>query len=84
MNQVPHVDCGSADCEFASTVLEGLESEQKYLSSQYFYDAHGDRLFRAIMATPEYYLTNAEVEIFQPLLCEADGNHLSVCHGTVG
>ncbi len=49
---------------FASAVSDGLSAAGKYLSSQYFYDERGDRLFRAIMATPEYYLTNAEQEIF--------------------
>ena len=49
--------------EFALAVSRGLSAEEKYLSSRYFYDEHGDELFRAIMATPEYYLTNAEFEI---------------------
>lgn len=51
--------------EFAAHVLEGFASDNKYLSSRYFYDAEGDRLFQAIMASPEYYLTNCELEIFQ-------------------
>ena len=67
MSQVLPEDCGSTNCEFARAVSEGLESEEKFLSSQYFYDVHGDRLFRAIMATPEYYLTKAEIEIFNRL-----------------
>ena len=50
--------------KFATAVSLGLNAPVKYLSSQYFYDEHGDRLFRAIMASPEYYLTNAEHEIF--------------------
>lgn len=51
--------------EFATHVRDGLGAEHKYLSSRYFYDAEGDRLFQAIMASPEYYLTNCEFEIFQ-------------------
>lgn len=51
--------------QFASDVLEGLQSEPKYLQSRYFYDARGDRLFQAIMASPEYYLSDCELEILQ-------------------
>lgn len=51
--------------EFAAHVLDGFSADKKYLSSRYFYDAEGDRLFQAIMASPEYYLTNCELEIFQ-------------------
>ena len=52
------------DPYFAEDVLRGLGSENKYLSSRYFYDARGDGLFQAIMASPEYYLTDCEHEIF--------------------
>jgi dimethylhistidine N-methyltransferase len=50
---------------FANEVLKGLSSYPKALSSKWFYDARGDELFRAIMAMPEYYLTDCEREIFQ-------------------
>jgi L-histidine Nalpha-methyltransferase len=49
---------------FREDVWGGLSSVPKHLSSKYFYDAEGDRLFQQIMNTPEYYLTNAEYEIF--------------------
>ena len=49
---------------FAIAVSEGLSAKEKYLSSRYFYDARGDGLFQAIMSSPEYYLTDAEYEIF--------------------
>lgn len=49
---------------FASSILEGLEKHPKQLSSKYFYDKKGDRLFQEIMHMPEYYLTNCEYEIF--------------------
>ena len=52
------------DPHFAEDVLHGLSAKNKYLSSRYFYDATGDGLFQAIMASPEYYLTNCEREIF--------------------
>lgn len=50
--------------QFKQDVYAGLNAEQKYLPSQYFYDATGDELFRQIMAMPNYYLTRAEFEIF--------------------
>ena len=49
---------------FASDVLEGLSAAPKFLSSKYFYDDEGSRLFQEIMKLPEYYLTGAEFEIF--------------------
>lgn len=36
----------------------------KRLSSRYFYDDEGSRLFQEIMTLPEYYLTGCETEIF--------------------
>lgn len=53
------------DPQFCAHVLEGLSAADKYLSSRYFYDAEGDRLFQAIMHSPEYYPTNCEQEIFE-------------------
>lgn len=50
---------------FAKDVLEGLSAPNKFLSSKYFYNAEGDKLFQQIMAAPEYYLTNCEFEIFE-------------------
>lgn len=50
---------------FAQDVREGLTAENKFLSSKYFYDATGDKLFQKIMQLPEYYLTRAEYEILE-------------------
>ncbi len=50
---------------FAQEVKEGLTAFPKYLSSKYFYDEIGDKLFQDIMAMPEYYLTDAEFEILE-------------------
>ncbi len=50
---------------FAKDVLKGLTSTPKYLSSKYFYDDEGSRIFQQIMQMPEYYLTDCELEIFQ-------------------
>ena len=49
---------------FAEDVLNGLSATPKSLSSKYFYDDEGSRLFQKIMELPEYYLTRAEFEIF--------------------
>ena len=49
---------------FADDVLRGLSASPKFLSSKYFYDDEGSRLFQQIMDLPEYYLTRAEFEIF--------------------
>ncbi|MEZ5425800.1 MAG: L-histidine N(alpha)-methyltransferase [Pyrinomonadaceae bacterium] len=49
---------------FAQDVLEGLSADPKFLSSKYFYDDEGSRLFQQIMKLPEYYLTRSETEIF--------------------
>jgi dimethylhistidine N-methyltransferase len=52
--------------QFLKDVIEGLsKSPQKTLSSKYFYDATGDALFVRIMGMPEYYLTDAEMDIFK-------------------
>src|SRR5687767_3476859 len=49
---------------FAADVLRGLSSTPKQLSSKYFYDDEGSRLFQEIMRLPEYYPTRAELKIF--------------------
>ncbi|MBV6641211.1 MAG: L-histidine N(alpha)-methyltransferase, partial [Cyclobacteriaceae bacterium] len=51
--------------QFGHDVREGLTSKPKFLSSKYFYDKHGDELFRKIMELDEYYLTRAEFSIFR-------------------
>src|SRR6478672_5578846 len=57
-SQSPELD------QFAADVLAGLLSTPKALSSKYFYDDEGSRLFQEIMKLPEYYLTGCEAEIF--------------------
>ncbi len=51
--------------QFLDDVNAGLSANQKYLYSKYFYDQAGDALFVKIMNAPEYYLTNAEHNIFK-------------------
>lgn len=57
---------------FAADVLEGLSSKNKHLSSKYFYDDNGSRIFMEIMKMPEYYPTDCEFEI----LSQQSGNIL--------
>ncbi|TVZ27201.1 dimethylhistidine N-methyltransferase [Gillisia sp. Hel_I_86] len=50
---------------FEEDVYNGLTSCPKHLSSKYFYDKKGDKLFKDIMDLPEYYLTNCEYNILK-------------------
>jgi len=51
--------------QFKRDVDAGLSKSPKSLSSKYFYDEIGDALFVKIMHLPEYYLSRAELEIFE-------------------
>jgi L-histidine N-alpha-methyltransferase len=51
--------------QFLKDVDAGLRSDPKTLPSKYFYDKIGDELFVQIMNMPEYYVTDAEHEIFK-------------------
>lgn len=65
--------CSKMD-QFYEDVIAGLKSTPKRLSSKYFYDANGDKLFQDLMACPEYYPTKCELEIFSEKtadICEA-------------
>ena len=50
---------------FAKDVKKGLSLNPKALSSKYFYDDEGSKLFQKIMKLPEYYLTQSEYEILR-------------------
>jgi len=69
---------------FEQEVYEGLTAHPKRLSSKYFYDEVGDKLFQDIMAMPEYYLTNCEFAILENHkdeivdLFKADGSAFSL------
>ncbi|MER2998917.1 L-histidine N(alpha)-methyltransferase [Pontibacter populi] len=54
----------SARARFAADVKKGLSQHDKQLSSRYFYDGEGSRLFQKIMHVPEYYLTSSEHDVF--------------------
>ena len=57
-------DADTALREFAADVLTGLSESPKQLSSRYFYDDEGSRLFQRITEVDEYYPTRAEFEVF--------------------
>lgn len=46
-------------------VRQSLRSATPWLSSRFFYDARGARLFEKICTLPEYYPTRCELEILQ-------------------
>lgn len=50
---------------FQKDILDGLQSNPKYLLSKYFYDGYGDALYEQIVNLPEYYLYRCEKEILQ-------------------
>ncbi len=52
-----------ADAALADEVRTGLQKTPKRLSSRFFYDAEGSRIFAEIMHSPDYYLTRSEYEI---------------------
>ena len=50
--------------QFALDIKSGLLAKPKTISSKYFYDKAGDKIFQSIMNMKEYYLTTSEFEIF--------------------
>jgi L-histidine N-alpha-methyltransferase len=63
--RVSRVAADHAVPSFAEDVRRGLTASRKFLYPKYFYDELGSRLFEAITALPEYYLTRAEAEILR-------------------
>jgi len=51
--------------QFLTDVITGLSKPIKQLSSKYFYDEKGDKLFQQIMQLDEYYLPQSELEILK-------------------
>lgn len=62
------------DRALAQAVVEGLGAPQKTLSSAWFYDDEGSRLFQEIMALDAYYLTRTEHGILR-----SRGDELARC-----
>lgn len=46
-------------------ILTGLNAPKKHISSMYFYDSVGSKLFEKITQLPEYYPTRTEKSIFR-------------------
>lgn len=68
ISEVAHLKAFESDnatklSPLAEDVRTGLQQSPKRLSSRFFYDATGSRLFQQIMHLPEYYLTRSEYEI---------------------
>ncbi len=53
------------DISIRNEVLAGLSMRPKRLSSKFFYDARGSKLFEEICEQPEYYLTRTEIDIMR-------------------
>ena len=51
--------------EEIAALVEGLSRPQKTISPKYFYDETGSQLFDRITELPEYYLTDAELDIMR-------------------
>ncbi len=56
--------------EEMAELIEGLNQPQKTISPKYFYDENGSQLFEKITELPEYYLTDAELEIMREYVDE--------------
>jgi len=48
---------------FAEDIDKGLSLKNKAISSKYFYDDNGSKIFQRITKHPDYYLTKNEIEI---------------------
>ncbi|MBD3179777.1 MAG: hypothetical protein GF417_09310, partial [Candidatus Latescibacteria bacterium] len=68
--------CISGDLEdqYLKDIIEGLSAEKKRISSVFFYDEAGSKLFEKITALPEYYLYGTEMELLReisPQICSS-------------
>ncbi|SMD17232.1 L-histidine N(alpha)-methyltransferase [Pedobacter nyackensis] len=54
----------AVESQFLNETVAGLQASPKFMLAKYFYDERGDYLFQQIMEMDEYYLTNAEMDIF--------------------
>ena len=59
----PVIDQLETGAALAEEVRMGLQQTPKRLSSKFFYDAEGSRIFAEIMHSPDYYLTRSEYEV---------------------
>ena len=54
-------------------IVEGLTADRKRIAPKYFYDEAGSQLFEQITELPEYYLTDAELDIMRTHVDEIAG-----------
>ena len=66
ITEAPDIKAG----QFYTDVIKGLTTSPKRLSSKYFYDAKGDKIFQELMNCEEYYPTKCELEIFSKQTAE--------------
>ncbi|WP_240625487.1 L-histidine N(alpha)-methyltransferase [Spirosoma pollinicola] len=59
----PQTVSSDIDPALVDEVRTGLQQTPKRLSSRFFYDAEGSRIFAEIMRSPDYYLTRSEYEV---------------------
>ena len=59
------LDLAPPAADLRADARAGLRASPKRLSSKYFYDARGSRLFEAITRQPEYYLTRVETALLE-------------------
>ncbi len=56
--------------EHRRKIIKGLNSENKYIPSMYFYDEAGSELFEAITRLPEYYPPQKEMPLLETIANE--------------
>ncbi|MDA3792342.1 MAG: L-histidine N(alpha)-methyltransferase [Elusimicrobia bacterium] len=56
--------------EYVGSILDGLQKKEKTISSIFFYDDRGSKLFENITRLSEYYLTRTEKELIRAAAAE--------------
>jgi L-histidine N-alpha-methyltransferase len=51
--------------ELIKTIIDGLATLPRHISSMFFYDAVGSKLFEEITRLPEYYAARTEIELIK-------------------
>lgn len=77
-NDLELLDLHPARKDMLADVLNGLKADEKWLSSMYFYDERGSKLFDEICELPEYYPTRTELSIMEANIgemCDLLGPH---------
>ena len=60
-----YVEIEHPDEDFRAAIVAGLSLPQKRISSKYFYDERGSKLFEKITQLPEYYPTRTETAMLR-------------------